>query len=105
MKSPAILNLNTLEMEEINIKQLCESITKVVPKAPITCLDSKTMIFRGNKLEVNGCTAKARTFEFRFNSLGTFVESLREFGLMLNYREIEMIIKFYRNGKTNFNEK
>ncbi len=90
-------------METIDTKRFCEAITKAVPKAPVTYLDEKTMIFRGNKLVLNGCTAKTRIFEFNYNSLGTFIESLREYGLMLKYAEIERIIKIYRNGNTENN--
>ncbi|MGE0089438.1 MAG: hypothetical protein AB7S50_08205 [Bacteroidales bacterium] len=88
-------------METIDLKILYDALKKTAPKAPLTYLSESTLLFRGEKLEITENIIKSRHFIFDYNSIESFIEGLREFGLMLNYREFENVIKIYRNGNGN----
>jgi hypothetical protein len=85
-------------METINLFKLSDAIKNTVYNAPLTYISDNTIIFRGEALEIIGNKAKTRRFEFQFNSPESFIENLRNFGLMLNHDEFSMVVKIYRNG-------
>ena len=88
-------------MEKIDFKKQTSAIIRVANKAPITYLSENALIFRGQRLEINGLTVKSRTFDFNYNSVDSFLEALRDYGLMLNYIEFEKVLKYYRTGNGN----
>ena len=85
-------------MEKIDLKELCTCIVQIAPKAPITPLNEDVMIFRGERLELQGNKAHTRKYEFSFNSLDEFIEGMRTYGLMLNHREITKVLELYGKG-------
>lgn len=90
-----------MEMETINLYAISKAIKSTVEKAPLTYISENTIIFRGETLEINRNKAKTRRFEFQFNSPESFIENLRNFGLMLNHIEFAEVIKIYRNRNGN----
>ena len=91
-------------MNTINFEILCGSIKKVIPKAPITYLSESSIVFRGQRLDVNQNTARCSIFDLYFTSPETFLDGLKAYGLMISYREMEQVMKEYRIGKTYSHE-
>jgi hypothetical protein len=85
-------------MEKLNIKRLCDAILTVAPNVPLSYLTESAIILRGEFLKINGNLAKSNRFEFRFISPESFIESLRNFGLMLNHDEFAEIIRVYKSN-------
>jgi len=88
-------------MKKVNIKRLYAAIKIICAKAPLTYINESIIIFRGERLEITGNKAKTNRFEFNFNSHQSFIENLRNFGLMLSEFEYNKIIQEYGNGTEN----
>jgi len=82
-------------MNRINFKKLCETITNVCRKAPITYINESIIIFRGQRINIIGNKATSLNFEFTFNTHQSFIENLRNYGLMLSQSEYYKIIQEY----------
>jgi len=91
-------------MKNLNVKCLYEAIKATCPRAPLTYLNEKELIFRGLLLHIEKGYVKSRLYEFPFSSPGSWIENIRQYGLMLSPREIESILNLYRTGTGNIND-